>query len=98
MEELREGLKALKGIGTPQEDQQCQLTWTLGSSQRLSYQPKSIHRLDLGPWHRRSRCAVSLYVDPPTTGAGVVPKTIACLWNMFPNMAALSGLSGRGCA
>ena len=30
MEELGEGLKALKGIGTPQEDQQSQLTWTLG--------------------------------------------------------------------
>lgn len=45
MEELWEGLKALKEIGTPQGDQQCQLTWTPGSSQRLSYQPTSIHKL-----------------------------------------------------
>jgi hypothetical protein len=28
MEELEEGLKVLKGMGTPQEDQQSQLTWT----------------------------------------------------------------------
>jgi hypothetical protein len=45
MEVLGEGLKALKVMATPQEDQQCQLTWTTGSSQRLSYQPKNIHRL-----------------------------------------------------
>jgi hypothetical protein len=25
-----ERLQAQRGIGTPQEDQQCQLTWTLG--------------------------------------------------------------------
>jgi hypothetical protein len=46
MEELKEGLKTLKGIGTPQEDQQSPLTWLLGGSQRLSHTPKSIHRLD----------------------------------------------------
>ena len=37
MEELWEGLRAPKGIGTPQEDQQHLLTWTLGGSQRLSH-------------------------------------------------------------
>jgi 2-iminoacetate synthase ThiH len=31
MEELEEGLQALKGIGTPQEDQESQLTWILGA-------------------------------------------------------------------
>jgi hypothetical protein len=34
MVELGEGLKRLKGLATPQEDQQYQLTQTLGSSQR----------------------------------------------------------------
>ena len=29
MEELGEGLKNLEWIGTPQEDQRSQLTWTL---------------------------------------------------------------------
>ena len=32
---------------TSQEDQLSQLTWTLGSSQRLIHQPKSMHRLDV---------------------------------------------------
>ena len=37
--ELGEGLKKLKGRVTPQEDQQSQLSWPFGSSQRLSHQP-----------------------------------------------------------
>ncbi|EDL37377.1 mCG1046215, partial [Mus musculus] len=48
VEELWEGLQALKEIGTLQEDQQSQLTWTTRGSQKLNHQPKSIHRLDLG--------------------------------------------------
>jgi NTP pyrophosphatase (non-canonical NTP hydrolase) len=32
MEELGEVFRALKRIGTPQEDEQSQLTWTLGDS------------------------------------------------------------------
>jgi hypothetical protein len=35
-------IEVLKKMTTPQEDQQCQLTWTTGSSQRLSYQPNSM--------------------------------------------------------
>jgi hypothetical protein len=31
MEEQGEGMQAWKGIGTPQEDQQSQLTWILGA-------------------------------------------------------------------
>ena len=68
MKELGEGLKALKGIGTPQEDQQCQLTWTPGSCQRLSHQLKSEHGLDAGPWHIYSRglpCLASVGEETP---------------------------------
>jgi hypothetical protein len=49
-EELEEGLKALKDMANPQEDQQYQLTQNPGS-----YQPKSIHRLVQSPWHICSR-------------------------------------------
>jgi hypothetical protein len=49
MEELGERLHALKGIEIPQEDQQSQLNWTLGSSQRLSHQAKNIHGLNQVP-------------------------------------------------
>ena len=51
MEKLVEGLKELKEITTPLEEQKYQLTWTTGSSQRLSYQPKSIHGVVCDPWH-----------------------------------------------
>jgi hypothetical protein len=52
VEELVEGLRDLKEIGTPQEDQQSQLTYSLGGSQRLNHQLKSKHGLDLGlPTH-----------------------------------------------
>jgi hypothetical protein len=34
--------KGTEGIAILQKDQQCQLTWTPRSSQRLSHQPKSI--------------------------------------------------------
>jgi hypothetical protein len=54
-EELGEGSKALEVRATPQEDQQCQPTRTHESSQRLSHQPKSIHRLVQGHQHICSR-------------------------------------------
>jgi len=56
MEELG-GLGDQEGIGTPKEDQQGQLTWTLEVSQGLNHQPKSIQVLDLGPLSLCSRCA-----------------------------------------
>ena len=40
VEELGEGLRDPDGIGTPQEDQQSQPTWTLGGSQRLNHQAR----------------------------------------------------------
>ena len=43
VEEQEEGLLAWTGIGTLQEYQQCQLTWTLGGSQSLNHQVKNIH-------------------------------------------------------
>lgn len=94
MEELEEGLKALKGMGTPQEDQQSQLIWTPGSSGRLSHQPKNRHGLECGPQHICSRCAAqSSFEFPNKTEAR--PKTVASLW--YPNRAALCA-SGEGCA
>ena len=46
MEEMEEGMKALKRIKTPQVDQKSQLTWTLGDIERLSHQLNSRNRLD----------------------------------------------------
>ena len=66
MEDLGEGLQALKDIETPQEDQQCQLTWTPMRSQRLSHQLKSIYGLVWDPQHMCSRgllCLASVGED-----------------------------------
>lgn len=81
--ELGEGLKTLKGVETPQEDQPSQLTWTLGGSQRLSHQPKSTQRLNGGHGTCVADVQLSLLVGP-TTGVRAVPKTVPCLWNPFP--------------
>ena len=43
----RKGYRVLKGIGTPQEDLQSHLTWTLGVL-KVNHQPKNIHGLQLG--------------------------------------------------
>jgi hypothetical protein len=73
MKEVGEGLKALKGIETRQEDQLNQLTWTPGNSQRLSHQPKSINGLDLGPQHICSKRADQSPCGYPNNWSGGYP-------------------------
>ena len=51
-------------IGSPQEDQQRQINWTLGGSQKLSHQPKIIHGLDLS-------LQLDLHVGSLTIGSGL---------------------------
>ena len=82
MEGWEEGFRGPKKTVTPQEDQESELTWTLGDSQRLNLQPKSIQGLDLSPPHI-SDIQLGLSVGPPTTGVGVVPESIACQWIQF---------------
>jgi hypothetical protein len=41
---------------------------------------------------------LGFHVGPLIAGVEVFPKALARLWFLFPNRAALSGLSGRGCA
>lgn len=95
MELLGDELKALKGIGTSQEDQENQLTWTSGSSQRLSHQQKIIHGLDCAPpqAHKEQMCSSgSMWVPQQLEQGGAVLKAVAWLWNPFLNRAGLSGL------
>ena len=71
MEKLGKVLSTLKGIGTPQEDQQCQLTWIPESSQRLSNQLNNINELEQGPQHIWSRHAAQYpYGSPNNWGRG----------------------------
>ena len=78
-----------KGIGTLQEDQQSQLTWTSAGSQRVNNQPKNTQVLDLlpaPPYHTYTADMhkLDLHVDPPTTGTGVYANSVACLWILPP--------------
>ena len=72
-EELEEGSNELKGVAAPKEDQ-CQLPWTPGSSQRLSYQPKSIH----GPVQGRPSvpCLASVGKDEPNPVETCCPRVM----------------------
>jgi hypothetical protein len=49
-------LRNTKGIGTPQENLQNQLTWTLVGTQRLNNQPKIIQGLEIGLSHICNTC------------------------------------------
>lgn len=66
----------------PQKDQQRQLTeniWTPKdcAEKHVCAEPRS-------PSTYVANVQLSLHVSPPTTGAGAVPKVVACLWNPFP--------------
>ena len=49
IEQFVEGLRDLEWLGTPQLDQQDQVTCTLGSSQKMNHQLKCIHWWNLNP-------------------------------------------------
>ena len=97
---LGKGLRDPKRTGTPQEDQQSQLTWTLEVSHTLNHQPKSEHRLDLGSLHMCSRRAA-------WSSCGSLNNwSQGCPWACYlptcgshaPKWTTSSGLSGRPCA
>jgi hypothetical protein len=94
MEEPGEGLKALKNIGTPQEDQQN----NPGSSLRLSHQPKNIHRLDQGPQNICSRYAAWSSCGPQTTASGAVPNCEICSPTQLPFLASVGEMCRDLCA
>jgi hypothetical protein len=82
---------------TAEEDQQSQLTWTLGSSQRLNHQPKCIQGLGLGLFTCVADVQLGLHVAPQQLERGYLDSA-ALTGSCSPNWAALFGLSGRGCA
>ena len=84
MEELGEGLRALKEIGTPQEDEQSE-PLAKEHTQAGPSPPNHTYVTDM---------QLCLHGSPPSTGVGAVPKAVTSLWNPFP----LSGLSVRGCS
>jgi hypothetical protein len=59
-------------MATPQVNQQCQLIWTPGSSQRLSHQPKSIHGLVPHPQPPDTSVAEGCHVWPQWGRMGLI--------------------------
>lgn len=72
-------LRELKRIGTQQEDQQGLLTWTFRSSQRLNYQQKGEHCLDLVSGIYAAAVQFDLLGGPSITGVEAVSESATCL-------------------
>jgi hypothetical protein len=73
----------LKGVGTPQEEQQSQLTWILGALRVWTTTQRTYTGWTQAFPYMCTRCAAWLSCGSETTGAGTIPKTVACLWDMF---------------
>ena len=94
-EKLREGLRDPKNTGTPQEDQQSQLTFTLGIS---ASEPPTKEHTQAGP---RSPCTyvtdvqLGLHVVPEQLEQGLSQKLLPVCEICSSSWATLSGLSGK---
>jgi hypothetical protein len=86
-----------KGIGTPQEDQQSQLTWTL----RAETEPPTKEQTQAGsrpPHTYVADVQLSLHLGPKKLEWGLSQKLLPVHGMCSSSWAAMSGLSGRGCA
>jgi hypothetical protein len=72
-----EGLRALEGIGTLQEDQENQLSKTESSIKEHSW------ARPMPPYTYVADVKLSLHMGPLTTGVGDLSKAVACLWILF---------------
>lgn len=90
-----DGIEPARGVKTPQEDLQSQLTWVHGGSQKLNHQSKSMQGPDLGPYTFVMDMQLGHHGGPLAIGAETASDSVACHWVPFPN---LDCLSGKGCA
>ena len=92
-----EELQALKGIGTPQEDQQSQLTWTLEAPRIWITKQRTNCWAQTSPF-TCSRVQHGLHVGPEQLERGYPQSCCLSVRGMWSSgWAALSGLSGRRC-
>lgn len=91
MKALSKELKGLEVIETTQDDQQSQITWSLGDSQRLNHQAKSISMLDLVPHTYVADGQLGHPTGTPAYRTGAVPKSDSgcCLTNWVPLLASV---------
>jgi hypothetical protein len=91
----RKDCGAPKRLRTPQEDQESQLAWTLGGSQRQNQQPKTIPR---PPCTYVTDVQLGLHVGPEQVEWGLSQKLLSVSGIYSSSWAALSDLNGRGSA
>ena len=78
------GLRDLKEIGTPQEEQQNKPTWTFGGPLGTDLPIKEQSQVEPNPSPIYvAGVQLGCCVGPLTTGAGAVPDSVACLWIPF---------------
>ena len=81
MEEQEEWLQTMKGIGTPQKDQHCQLSWILRA---------------FIVWTTNQKTCLGLHVGPKQLDWYLSQYKLSVYKICFSSWAAFSGLSGRG--
>ena len=95
-EELGEGLWAPKGRGTPQKEQQSQLTWTLGALRESEPPTKEHTQAEPRPPNTYvADMQLGLHVDLEQMEWGLSLKLLPVCGIHSPNSTVLSGLSGR---
>jgi hypothetical protein len=88
MEELGTGLRTLKQIGNSQENQERQLIWIIQALRVWTTNQRAYTSWTDATGPYVVDMWFSLYMGSPTTEAGVVPKSVACLLNLFLKWAA----------
>jgi hypothetical protein len=91
-------VQSLKGIETPQEDQQSQLIWILGISES---EPPTKEHTQAGPRPPHTyvvNVPLGLLVSPGQLEQGLSQKLLPVYRLCSTSWAAFSGLSGKECA
>ena len=72
-------MKALKGIETPQKDQQNQITWTLGALRDCNTNQRAYTGSSYALHIYVANVQLSLYVSPKQLVCGATTNSAACL-------------------
>jgi len=92
---IGERIAASKGIGTPQKDQQNQLTWTLRALRVWTTNQRTYRAEPRPPHTYAAGVQLGLQVSSKQLKQGLSLKLLPVCGIHFPNWAVFSGLGGR---
>ena len=75
--------------GTPQEDQQTQLPWTIESCQEVNTNQKAYRSCAVTYGIYVANVQLGHHVGPPTFGTGSIPKAVDCVWKPLTQLASV---------